>query len=97
MVEQFPSDFCKYKILPEVIKGLEFGGVNPKALETVLEIGSNLQKEDYTTIIIPVIIRLFGSNDRAIRASLCQLMSKYIEYLSESDIDKIFNSIVRLF
>nr|KAJ3412151.1 hypothetical protein HK105_002434 [Polyrhizophydium stewartii] len=81
-VASFPIDFCKYKILPEVIKALDFGGGGAKALGPILKIGSRLEEADFTTLIVPIITRLFSSPDRAIRVTLCDNLASYIDRLT---------------
>jgi SCY1-like protein 1 len=96
-VNKFPLDFCKYKVLPEIIKAVEFSGLGPKALKAVLDIGSRLDTAEFEQTISPLILRLFTSSDRAIRVSLCENMSLYIDKLKESDVNEhIFKNIVKV-
>ncbi|KAI8922758.1 armadillo-type protein [Entophlyctis helioformis] len=90
-VETFPIDFCKYKILPEIIKALEFGGAGAKALNPILKIGSRLSHAEFDTLIVPIVVKLFSSPDRAIRVTLCENLTHYIGHLSQKIVsDKIF-------
>eukprot|EP00842_Homolaphlyctis_polyrhiza_P001147 jgi/Hompol1/2032/HPOL_005047-RA len=90
-VATFPLNFCKYKILPEIIKALEFGGGGAKALDPILKIGSRLDETEFTTMIVPFITKLFASPDRAIRVTLCENLSDYVVHLTPKLVsDKIF-------
>lgn len=94
-VDKYPLDFCKYKILPEIINGLEYSGLGVKALKAILDIGTRLQADEFEKIIIPIILRLYVSLDRAIRVALCEHLPLYISKLSESQInDNIYINIV---
>ena len=47
MGDDLPEDFIKRKILPELLKSVEFGGGGPKCLDAVLNIGTKLSDEEY--------------------------------------------------
>jgi SCY1-like protein 1 len=89
-VEKFPISFCKFKILPELLITLEFGGAGTKALHPVLMIGSRISTQDFNELVIPAIIKLFASTDRAIRLALCEKIDLYVTHLS----DKICNDTI---
>ncbi|KAL5039323.1 Nuclear aminoacylation-dependent tRNA export pathway component [Batrachochytrium dendrobatidis] len=87
----FPLEFCKYKILPELINALEFGGADAKALGPILKIGSRLDESAFGTLIVPIITKLFASSDRSIRVTLCESLGSYIGHLSQKIVsEKIF-------
>lgn len=81
-VESFPILFCKYKVLPELVQSLEFGGAGAKALKPILTIGSRLSDSDFDELLTPTIIKLFASSDRSIRLALCEKLDLYINHLS---------------
>jgi len=90
-MEQYPDEFYKYKVLPELINALEFGGAGSKALTPILKFGGKLSNEEYDNLIVPVIVKLFASPDRGIRLSLCENLNQYVEHLSSKVVnDKIF-------
>lgn len=83
------------KILPELLKSVEFGGGGPKAFGVVMKIASKLSNDDFDTKITPVVIRLFGNPDRAIRVCLLDNLPHMIDRLSQKVVnDKIFPQIV---
>ena len=85
------------KILPELLKSVEFGGGGPKAFGVVMKIGMKLSSDDFDSKVTPVVIRLFGNPDRAIRVCLLDNLSQMIERLSQKIVnDKIFPQLVRL-
>ncbi|KAJ6443303.1 protein kinase family protein [Purpureocillium lavendulum] len=93
--DDFPEEFFKLKILPELIKSVEFGGGGPKALGVVLKIAAKLSNEDFEAKINPFLIRAFANPDRAIRVCLLDSLPLMIDRLSQKMVnDKIFPQIV---
>ncbi|KAH8893310.1 ARM repeat-containing protein [Thozetella sp. PMI_491] len=93
--DDFPEDFFKMKVLPELLKSVEFGGGGPKAFAVVMKIASKLSNDDFDNKVTPVIIRLFGNPDRALRVCLLDSLPLMIERLSQKTVnDKIFPQIV---
>ncbi|CAO3651720.1 unnamed protein product [Mucor hiemalis] len=93
-IETFPSEFSKYKILPELIKAFEFGSGGAKALSAIVKVGDHLSSEEYESIIIQPIIRMFASPDRAIRVSLLENMPKFIDHMTSKMVtNQVFPNI----
>ncbi|KAL4751467.1 hypothetical protein BDW72DRAFT_173429 [Aspergillus terricola var. indicus] len=89
--EDFPEEFFKMKVLPELLKSVEFGGGGPKVLSAVLKIGGKLSQDEFNTKLTPVVVRLFGNPDRAIRVCLLDNLPFMAENLSQKVVnDKIF-------
>lgn len=83
------------KILPELLKSVEFGGGGPKVLGAILKIGSKLTPDEYNSKLTPVIVRLFGNPDRALRVCLLDHLPLMIDNLSQKVVnDKIFPQMV---
>jgi hypothetical protein len=83
------------KVLPELLKSVEFGGGGPKALDVVFKIAAGLPSDDFESKVIPVVIRLFGNPDRALRVSLLDGLPLIIDRLSQKIVnDKIFPQLV---
>ena len=84
------------KVLPELLKSVEYGGGGPKVFATVMKIASKLSDDEYESRITPVIVRLFSSPDRAIRVCLLDNLPTMIDHLSQKIVtDKIFPQMVR--
>jgi len=93
--DQFPEDFFKMKVLPELLKSVEFGGGGPKIFGAVLRIGDKLSTEEWEASITPVVVRLFSLPDRATRVFLLDNLDRMIEHLSNRVVnDKIFPDMV---
>ncbi|KAF4984373.1 hypothetical protein FDECE_17095 [Fusarium decemcellulare] len=93
--DDFPEEFFKLKVMPELMKSAEFGGGGPRAVSVVLKIAAKLPKEDFDSKITPFIIRLFANPDRAIRVCLLDNLPLMIDQLSQKIVnDKIFPQLV---
>jgi SCY1-like protein 1 len=95
LTDDFPEDFFKMKVLPELLKSVEFGGGGPKAFGVVMKIAAKLPNDDFDSKVTPVVVRLFGNPDRAIRVCLLDSLPLMIDRLSQKVVnDKIFPQIV---
>ena len=91
----FPEEFFKVKVLPELLKSVEFGGGGPKSFGLVMKIASKLSEDEYDTQITPVIVRLFTSPDRALRVCLLDNLPLMIDHLSQKLVtNQIFPQMV---
>lgn len=93
--DDFPEDFFKLKILPELLKSVEFGGGGPKVFGAVMKIATKMSDDEFESKLAPVIIRLFASPDRAMRVCLLDNLPRMIDRLSSKDVNnKIFPAMV---
>lgn len=84
------------KVLPELLKSVEFGGGGPKVFASVIKIGNQLSDEEWESKITPVIVRLFSNPDRAIRVCLLDCLPGMIDHLSPKVVnDRIFPQMVK--
>ncbi|KAJ5185774.1 hypothetical protein N7491_006357 [Penicillium cf. griseofulvum] len=89
--DDFPEEFFKMKVLPELLKSVEFGGGGPKVLGATMKIGAKLSADEFNAKLTPVIIRLFGNPDRALRVCLLDNLPLMIDNLPQRIVnDKIF-------
>lgn len=96
LTDDFPEEFFKMKVLPELLKSVEFGGGGPKALGVVVKIAAKLSNDDFESKMIPVIVRLFANPDRALRVCLLDNLPLMIDRLPQKIAnDKIFPQMVR--
>ncbi|KAG0231803.1 hypothetical protein BGW42_008636 [Actinomortierella wolfii] len=90
-VERFPKEFCRYKILPELVNALEYGSGGAKVLPPIVKIAQDLDEQEYDNMVGNVIVKMFASTDRAIRLSLLENLSGFIERIQKKVVnDKIF-------
>lgn len=96
VADDFSEDYLSVKVLPELLKSVEFGGGGPRVFSAVVKIGSKLSDEDFNLKLTPVVVRLFSNPDRAIRVCLLDNLPKIIGYLPQKLVnDKIFPHMVR--
>ncbi|KAL1612244.1 Nuclear aminoacylation-dependent tRNA export pathway component [Paraconiothyrium brasiliense] len=95
VADDFPADFFKMKVLPELLKSVEFGGGGAKVFGTVMQIGAKLSDEEYETQITPVVVRLFANPDRAMRVCLLNNLPLMIDHLPQKVVNnQIFPQMV---
>ncbi|KAG6404340.1 hypothetical protein SASPL_136586 [Salvia splendens] len=88
LADQLPRQIVQKKLLPLLASALEYGSATAPALTALLKMGSWLSPEEYGAKILPTILKLFGSNDRAIRVGLLQHIDQYGESLSAQMVDE---------
>ncbi|CAN8106155.1 unnamed protein product [Discula destructiva] len=95
LTDDFPEDFFKMKVLPELLKSVEFGGGGAKAFGVVMKISTKLSSDDFESKVTPVVVRLFQNPDRAIRVCLLDNLPLMIDRLSQKIVnDKIWPNLV---
>ncbi|XP_031373956.1 probable inactive serine/threonine-protein kinase scy1 [Punica granatum] len=88
LAEQLPRQIVLRKLLPLLASALEFGSAAAPALSALLKMGLWLPPEDFSAKVLPTIVKLFASNDRAIRVGLLQHIDQYGESLSAHVVDE---------
>ncbi|PIN15089.1 Protein kinase [Handroanthus impetiginosus] len=88
LADQLPRQIVLKKLLPLLASSLEFGSATAPALTALLKLGSWLSAEEYSLKVLPTIVKLFASNDRAIRVGLLQHIDQYGESLSTQIVDE---------
>ncbi|XP_043816888.1 N-terminal kinase-like protein isoform X2 [Manihot esculenta] len=88
LAEQLPRQIVLKKLLPLLASALEFGSAAAPALTAFLKMGSWLPAEEFNVKVLPTIVKLFASNDRAVRVSLLQHIDQFGESLSAQVVDE---------
>jgi SCY1-like protein 1 len=90
--EDVPQSCRRYKLLPELLKSVEFAGAgNWHLLAALLKVADQLPDDEYAVKIAPVIGRYFECNDRALRVALLQNLNLFMDKLSAAFVnDKLF-------
>ncbi|CAH1262011.1 SCYL1 [Branchiostoma lanceolatum] len=97
-LDDFPDNFCKHRILPQLLNAYEFGNAGSSVLAPLFKLGRLLDQEDYQKKIVPCVVKLFSSTDRSTRIKLLMQMDLFIEHLQPATInDQIFPQIVHGF
>ena len=71
-LDSFPESFAKQKILPQLLNAFEFGGAGSAVLAPLFKLGKMLDNAEYQKRIVPCVVKLFSSTDRATRLNLLQ-------------------------
>ena len=69
-------------------RALEFGTASAVAMQPWLAVAKTLERAQFATRVIPTVIKLFASPDRAVRVALLNHMELFIEHLSPSQMDE---------
>ncbi|EPS74262.1 hypothetical protein M569_00492, partial [Genlisea aurea] len=88
LAEHLPRQIVLKKLLPLLASALEFGSATAPALTAFLKMASWLSADEYSAKVLPTIVKLFASNDRAIRIGLLQQIDQYGESLSAQIVDE---------
>ncbi|KAF9420065.1 hypothetical protein BGZ94_009231 [Podila epigama] len=92
-IDRLPKEFCKYKVLPELVHALEYGSGGAKVLGPIVKIGAGLEEQEYEALISNVLVKMFSSTDRAIRLSLLENLGGFIDRINKKVVnEKIFPS-----
>ncbi|KAJ6497835.1 armadillo-type protein [Mycena sanguinolenta] len=84
----FPPEFASFRVLPSLVSALEFGGASAATiLPLVLRFGKNVSPEDYPTVILAPLVKLFASPDRGTRMALLDHLPEYAEKLDKKTVD----------
>ena len=94
LLEQFPKDFNKYKVLPQLVAALDYGAANSRILGPLLKIGTQLTKEEYAKLVTPSVSKWFASKDKNLRMNLLQNLEHFSDHLPAETVNSdIFPSI----
>jgi SCY1-like protein 1 len=88
LAEQLPRPIVTKKLLPLLASALEFGSAAAPALNPLLKMGSWLSQDEFNSKVLPTVIKLFASSDRAIRVGLLQHIESFGGGLSTQVVDE---------
>lgn len=88
ILPSLPEPVAQRKILPMLSSALEYGGAPAIGLSCILQIGKQLNEEEFAERVIPVISRLFSSTDRSIRRSLLENIDRFSHHLTGKIVEE---------
>ncbi|KAJ1529747.1 hypothetical protein ONE63_006497 [Megalurothrips usitatus] len=98
LLDNFPKDVCVNKILPQLINAFVYGDAGSSILAPMFKLGGLLDEAEYQKQIVPCVVKLFASNDRATRVRLLQQLEFFIGHLQASTVnDQIFPQVAHGF
>ena len=87
-LESLPDLYLRKKLLPELLKAVEFGGAGTAAIAPMLKIGQRMQPDEFSREIVPGVVRCFKSTDRATRLGLLQNIHTFADHLTPALVEK---------
>ncbi|CAH8431440.1 unnamed protein product [Schistosoma rodhaini] len=86
-ITSFPDDVCRHKILPHLVNGLRYGSAGVEALLPVLRLIPLLSDSDFQTYVLPCLLKLFSSPERATRVRLLEHLPDFVQHLQTKCIE----------
>lgn len=97
-LDTFPQEACLYRVLPELINAFEFGNAGSSVLSPMFKLGKLLNEEEYQKKVVPCIVKMFSSKDRATRVKLLQQIEEFIDHIQPSIVNnQIFPNVAQGF
>ncbi|XP_049777789.1 N-terminal kinase-like protein [Schistocerca cancellata] len=87
-LDSFPENVCQHKILPQLITAFEYGDAGSAVLMPMFKLGRLLDEVEYQKKIVPCVVKLFSSNDRATRIRLLQQLEHFIGHLQSNIVNE---------
>ena len=83
-----PEPFCRYRVLPKLVDLFKYGGVGVGIFTPLLKIAQTLPKNEYASIINPLIVNAVSSNDRSTRVYLLKNIDKFIDQMDDKTVNQ---------
>lgn len=97
-LDSFPSDVCMNRILPNLVTAFEYGDAGAAVLGPLFKIAKHLDDSEFQKRIVPCIVKLFGSKDRATRAKLLQQSEFFVKHLNKNVVnDQVYPNVAQGF
>lgn len=87
-LDGFPEGVGRYKILPQLIAAFEYGDAGSAVLPPLLQLGRVLPDAEYQKRVVPCVVKLFNSNDRATRLRLLQQLDRFVNHLQSVTVNE---------
>lgn len=87
-LDLFPQQYCKHRILPQLLNAYEYGSAGSAVLGPLFKVGKLLEADEYQQRIVPCVVKLFSSTDRATRIHLLQQLDNFVQHLKPSTVDE---------
>lgn len=87
LMERITPIIVRNKLLPEVAEALQLGSAPGQAISGILQAGQMLNEEDFRSLLLPIILKLFGNTDRIVRSRLLEHIEEFEPYFSTKDVD----------
>ena len=100
-LDHFPKEYARFKILPCLLNAYQFGGAGAAALGPIFKLGQLLDEDEYQRElnvffncskkllkgdIVPCLVKMFSSTDRATRIQLLRQIEHIVCHLKKGKI-----------
>ncbi|RKP10625.1 armadillo-type protein [Thamnocephalis sphaerospora] len=85
-IGKFPVEFNKHKVLPELLKALEFGSGGSKVIGPIASISGQLNRDEYHALVEPTVTKMFALPDRGIRHGLLEHLALFVVHLDTKTV-----------
>ncbi|CAH8583029.1 unnamed protein product [Dicrocoelium dendriticum] len=81
LVGSFPDDVCRHKIMPHLLNDLRYGSAGVEALIPALRLLPLLSPSEFEADVLPCLVKLFTSPERATRVRLLEQLPNFVTNL----------------
>uniref|UniRef100_A0A6A7FQD4 N-terminal kinase-like protein n=1 Tax=Hirondellea gigas TaxID=1518452 RepID=A0A6A7FQD4_9CRUS len=93
-LDNIPNFIAKNKILPATLAAHQFSNVGSVVLAPLFKMSKLLSDAEYQEQVLPSVVKLFSSSDRATRLHLLQQMEQLITHMDYNTVnDKVFTEL----
>lgn len=93
-LDHFPKEYARFKILPCLLNAYQFGDAGAATLGPIFKLGQLLDDDEYQERIVPCLVKMFSSTDRATRIQLLRQIEHIVCHLKPDVINnQIFPSL----
>lgn len=86
LIQALPVEVSRYKVLPELVKGLDYGTANFRVLGPILEIGNGMEDDEFLKFVGSSIIKWFQSPDRSLRRNLLENLQPIVDRMDKGNV-----------
>lgn len=86
-ISNFPDDVCRHKVLPHLLNDLRYGSAGIDALIPVLRIIPLLTDSEFEATVLPGLVQLFASPERATRVRLLEQLPSFVQNLPSKVVE----------
>jgi SCY1-like protein 1 len=91
LLQALPPDVARYKVLPELVKGLDYGTANFRVLGPILDVGASLNDDEFRRTVGASVVKWFASPDRSLRRNLLEHLPAIVARMDDATVnDRIF-------
>jgi len=95
LVDSFPDDIAKYKILPHLLTCHQYGAAGIEVLLPLVKLGKLLDQSEFESSVVPRLLAMFRSSNRSTRVRLLEQLPSFVDVLPYKVVDMdIFPAVV---